>query len=201
MWSGTSSKPFRPRCPLVCEDCDDYIAHRLAYIQAHRIAHVLIACRWSDIVGSGGEPEADRLRNIALAAKLRARLAQIRATGADIWILLQVPRLNLRKRLLEHTAAKFYGTTTTLYAREESGEFRAVSRAMLEQMAAEYGIRLLDPMPMMCSQKGCPYLYRGEPVYFDRDHVHPRGGIHYNGVFRPMMEAIIARRRAAGAER
>ena len=37
------------------------------------------------------------------------------------------------------------------------------------------GVKLLDPLPYLCTEKECPGALKGRPLYFDDDHLNPWG--------------------------
>ena len=193
-------------CPIYCEHCEETIEPILQYIHTRGIQDVLLICRWdgqftSIVPDSSREAEIEELLQRHQTTKLRSlnervhlRFAKIHATGATIWFLMQVPYLNISRRTLEYAAHDAQGTSTTLYAQEQ-GNFRAMLQAMLERIPAAFNIQILDPMPLMCSKQGCPYIYQGEAVYIDEDHLQRITALRYKDVFLPMMEAIVTRQK------
>ena len=64
-----------------------------------------------------------------------------------------------------------------------------------QDMAAERcGVKLLDPLPYLCSDGRCWGDVDGLPIYYDDDHMNERGGALLIPLFRQIFESNIALR-------
>jgi hypothetical protein len=70
-------------------------------------------------------------------------------------------------------------------------EYRQRNAFVLEtqDMAAERcGVKILDPIPYLCSDSRCRGDVGGQPIYFDDDHLSERGGSLLIPMFRTVFE-------------
>lgn len=69
---------------------------------------------------------------------------------------------------------------------EEYHERHKVAWAAQDRAAAECGVKILDPLPYLCSDGRCWGDVDGLPIYYDDDHLSERGGQLLIPLFRQM---------------
>jgi hypothetical protein len=58
--------------------------------------------------------------------------------------------------------------------------------AAQDAAAARCGVKILDPLPYLCTAQRCDGLRDGRPLYFDEDHLSEHG----NRLLVPMFQAV-----------
>jgi peptidoglycan/LPS O-acetylase OafA/YrhL len=68
--------------------------------------------------------------------------------------------------------------------RERNGFVWAAQDAARDQC----GVKILDPLPYLCTGDVCPGALNGRPLYYDDDHLSESGNKHLVGMFKPVFQ-------------
>ncbi len=106
------------------------------------------------------------------------------AKWRPVWMVRPIPEMGIdvpravgRALILGQTPQ--VSITTTAYT-----ERNAMVMAAQDRAAEQCGIRILDPLPYLCSKDACFGARDGRPVYFDDDHLSEYGGQLVSPMFR-----------------
>ncbi|ODT11023.1 MAG: hypothetical protein ABS35_41730 [Kaistia sp. SCN 65-12] len=79
---------------------------------------------------------------------------------------------------------------------EEYRKRHAFVWSVQDEAAARCGVRILDPLPYLCSDGRCWGDVGGRPIYYDDDHLSERGGAQlipiFQSIFKPEVQAARA---------
>jgi peptidoglycan/LPS O-acetylase OafA/YrhL len=171
-----TTSAFSPR-----EQAPAYNAAVLDYVRAERVRTVLLAAAWC-----GYDDEGGRLQH-ALHETLRA----LRAAGADVWIMKQVPfqPVDVPRAL---AAAVIFGRP--LDERALSLAAHRTAAAEQDRMFAELpalGVRVLDPLPFfsVAGSDVTKLASDGRSLYIDAHHLSVHGALRLVPLFEPMFAA------------
>ncbi|MCP1453122.1 acyltransferase family protein [Pseudomonas kilonensis] len=190
-------------CPPILGDgprqrCRDFNERTMEQVRRLQIKDVVLASNWSlyiygredgdrklllDPRDSTGEAEA------RMAAALRAQVAAIRAAGAQVWLFKEVPlqRQGVISRL----------TSLARVGRSAEGLSRPLKEHLVRQhflsalfdsmSAADPGVHVIDPTPLMCAGQLCDIEVRGRSQYKDEDHLSDIGSARLAPLFAPVL--------------
>lgn len=130
--------------------------------------------------------ESDSVASI-FADRLLSTACQLAAEREVYWIQpipempVDVPRWMARQALIS-------GTVTNVSTPIDSvRERHAFANQVLETAVANCGIRLLDPLPLLCDDSRCSGSLGGVPLYYDEHHLSEIG----NKRLTPIFESIL----------
>ncbi|WP_422776613.1 acyltransferase family protein [Pseudomonas mediterranea] len=190
-------------CPPILSDdprprCKDFNERTMEQVRRLQIKDVVLASNWSLYVygREDGDKKVllDPRDNTAeaearMAAGLKARVAAIRATGAQVWLFKEVP--------LQRKGAIGRLTSLARIGRSAEGLGRPLSEHMARQRflsalfdsmkAADPGVHVIDPTPLMCSDRVCPIEVNGYSQYRDEDHLSDVGSARLGPLFAPLL--------------
>ncbi|MCI0993623.1 acyltransferase [Pseudomonas sp. ICMP22404] len=190
-------------CPPILSDdprprCKDFNERTMDQVRRLKIRDVVLASNWSLYVygREDGDKKVllDPRDNTAeaearMAAGLKARVAAIRATGAQVWLFKEVP--------LQRKGAIGRLTSLARIGRSAEGLGRPLSEHMARQRflsalfdsmkAADAGVHVIDPTPLMCSDRVCPIEANGYSQYRDEDHLSDVGSARLGPLFAPLL--------------
>jgi len=190
-------------CPPILSDdprprCKDFNERTMEQVRRLQIKDVVLASNWSLYVY--GREDGDKKvlldprdktaeAEARMAAGLKARVAAIRATGAQVWLFKEVP--------LQRKGAIGRLTSLARIGRSAEGLGRPLSEHMARQRflsalfdsmkAADPGVHVIDPTPLMCSDRVCPIEVNGYSQYRDEDHLSDVGSARLGPLFAPLL--------------
>ncbi|MEX5686824.1 acyltransferase family protein [Pseudomonas silesiensis] len=103
-------------------------------------------------------------------------------------LIYNVPKTMGRTLLMEN---QYHRVSMTL---EEYQKRNAYLLETQDMAAARCGVKLLDPLPYLCSEGRCWGDVDGLPIYYDDDHMNERGGALLIPLFRQIFGANMAER-------
>jgi hypothetical protein len=190
-------------CPPILSDdprprCKDFNERTMEQVRRLKIKDVVLASNWSLYVygREDGDKKVllDPRDNTAeaearMAAALKARVAAIRATGAQVWLFKEVP--------LQRKGAIGRLTSLARIGRSAEGLGRPLDEHLARQhflgalfdsmKAADPGVHVIDPTPLMCSDRICPIEANGYSQYRDEDHLSDLGSARLGPLFAPLL--------------
>ena len=117
----------------------------------------------------------------------------LRAQGARVWIVEQVPTQPKEVPAWLATVAKHGGDPTVLG--RTASEHRARQRFVagtFRKLADGRSVRLVDPAEVLCASGRCLTSRDGRSLYIDYRHLSTFGAMQLRDFFRPMFQAIAA---------
>lgn len=152
------------------------------FVRNRRVPVVLLAAFW------GSYPERDR-NGMSLHEGVRRTVETLRAYGADVWLLRDVPAHPVAVPMALARQELFGGDLTALTAdrdsyKKQSGPFIAVRAA-----ASSAGAQIVDLEPLLFdSRRGLFKMEdEGVPLYLDNHHLTPAGARMMSPSLRPML--------------
>lgn len=156
----------------------------LDWVRRKRVNHVLLVAYWSFYLNADNGP--DRLRRGLLAT-----ISALQESGANVWVLRQVPkhRWNVPKALASTVLSGGNPAELGLPIAEQLKAFHSQD-AIFEGLAAR-GVTVLDPTSFFFRP---PDLYRaaadGKALYYDSHHLTIDGAMLLRPLFDPLWSAI-----------
>ncbi|MBK7143969.1 MAG: acyltransferase [Xanthomonadales bacterium] len=197
--AGSSARiRFMPECPPLVgysptlvglqrvRGCEQFNLDVLAEVEQLRAAGlntVVIAARWSAYVSNP--------RALAMAHDgLEATLSRIGALGLRALVVAPVP--------------EFYHEVPTCLARrppmacgisrDQADANRAVAWSLLSLATDRVeSVTLIDPFPLVCSQRDCPAYDRGEVLFSDAHHLSELGSMRLRPAFSELLSRQFSR--------
>ena len=122
---------------------------------------------------------------------LAGTIDALRARGARVWIVEQVPTQPKEVPAWLATVAKHGGDPTVLgrTATEHRARQRFVARTF-QGLADGRTVRLVDPAEVLCASGRCLTSREGRSLYIDYRHLSTFGAMQLRDFFRPMFQAI-----------
>ena len=192
-------------CPPIIDEhlrqqCKDFNKRNMALVLERGIKDVVLAANWSLYIygredGDGDKQFLlDRKDNMAqaeqrLAVGLKAQVAELRAAGVQVWLFKEVP--------LQHKSFIDRLTSLARIGRSAEGLGRPLNEHLARQQfftslfgsmsAADSGIHVIDPTPLMCKDGLCMIDVDGHSQYKDADHLSDAGSARLSPLFAPML--------------
>ncbi|WP_201191509.1 acyltransferase family protein [Pseudomonas fluorescens] len=190
-------------CPPIQSDdprqkCRDFNEHTMDQVRRLGIKDVVLASNWSLYVYGREDGDRKVLLNehddtaqaeARMAAALKARVASIRATGAQVWLFKEVP--------LQRKGAVSRLTSLARVGRSAEGLGRPLEEHLARQhflshlfdsiSAADPGVHVIDPAPLMCADQVCSIEVNGHSQYKDEDHLSDAGSARLSPLFAPLL--------------
>ncbi|AKJ97006.1 acyltransferase family protein [Pseudomonas sp. MS646] len=178
--------------------CRDFNERTMEQVRRLHIRDVVLAANWSLYVYGREDGDKKHMLNrlddrataeARMAAAIKARVATIRATGAQVWLFKEVPlqRLGTISRLtsLARTGRSAEGLGRPL--QEHLARQQALSALFASMSAADAGVHVIDPAPMMCPGEVCRIEVNGHTQYKDEDHLSDIGSTRLSPLFAPLL--------------
>ena len=170
---------------------------------------VVLAARWSlYLYGqmSGDKEHAlkdprtgEYVRAVAeqrFAEGLRARINGLRAAGHRVWLVKEVPLqeiivpYRLSRLAMMHRPVDREG----LPVEEHVARQAFITRLFDELAAADSGVAVLDPAPLLCGADGlCRVELNGRALYTDDNHLSEVGARHIEAFLEPLFRSLQSR--------
>ncbi|SDB32655.1 Peptidoglycan/LPS O-acetylase OafA/YrhL, contains acyltransferase and SGNH-hydrolase domains [Pseudomonas sp. NFACC23-1] len=190
-------------CPPILSDdlhqrCKDFNERTMEQVRRLQIKDVVLASNWSLYVYGREDGDNHLLLNprdnraqaeSRMAAALKARVALLRAAGVQVWLFKEVPlqRKNAIDRL---TSLARVGRSTEGLGRplQEHLSRQHFFSALFDSMsAADPGVHVIDPTPLMCPGQICSIEVNGHSRYKDEDHLSDLGSTRLRPLFAPVL--------------
>ena len=188
--------------------CREHNAAALRIIDDRRIPLVFLVARWPrEVLGgeNGNEgpfydpavPAVSTDRSAPVAAALDATLASLRSPARRVVLVMDVPEpgydvpLALARAALHGTDARVNPSRSSVEARQ------ALTRDLLQSIAARHGSLIVDPLPAFCDAATCRVEQDGVSRYVDADHLTQGAARGLAPLFRPLFEPALAGGRLA----
>jgi peptidoglycan/LPS O-acetylase OafA/YrhL len=190
-------------CPPILSDdprqrCKDFNERTMEQIRRLQIKDVVLASNWTLYVYGREDGDRKVLLNqydnspqaeARMERALRARVAQIREAGAQVWLFKEVPQQ--RKGTVSRlTSLARIGRSTNGLGRP-TNEYLARERFLndlFDDMSeADPGVHVIDPSSMMCSADTCNVEIDGQALYKDDGHLSDKGAARLTPLFIPML--------------
>ncbi|MEO6680091.1 MAG: acyltransferase family protein [Pseudomonas sp.] len=190
-------------CPPVLGDeprqrCKDFNEQTMARVRSLGIKDVVLASNWSLYVYGREDGDKKVLLNPhdttaqaeqRMATAIKARVAALRAAGAQVWLFEEVP-LQRKGMIARLTSLARIGRSAEGLGRplEEHLARQQFFRTLFASMsAADPGVHVIDPTPMMCSDGVCNIEVNGHSQYKDEDHLSDIGSARLSPLFTPVL--------------
>ncbi|QKV66941.1 acyltransferase [Pseudomonas sp. 43A] len=190
-------------CPPILSDdprqrCKDFNEQTMERVRSLGIKDVVLASNWSLYVYGREDGDKKVLLNAhdttaqaeqRMAAALKARVAALRAAGAQVWLFKEVPLQ--RKGIINRL------TSLARIGRSAEGLGRPLEEHLARQQflstlfdamsAADPGVHVIDPTPLMCANGICSIEVNGHSQYKDEDHLSDAGSARLSPLFAPLL--------------
>ncbi|WP_166221698.1 acyltransferase family protein [Pseudomonas atagonensis] len=190
-------------CPPILSDdprqrCKDFNEQTMERVRSLGIKDVVLASNWSLYMYGREDGDKKVLLNpqddIAqaeqrMAVALKARVAALREAGVQVWLFKDVP--------LQHKGAINRLTSLARIGRSAEGLGRPLEEHLARQhfisvlfeamSAADPGVHVIDPTPMMCAGGVCSIEVNGHSQYRDEDHLSDAGSARLSPLFAPIL--------------
>jgi hypothetical protein len=184
--------------------------HRVEKAMAEkRFSDVVLAARWSLYVYgqmSGDKEHALKdpstgkyVRAVAeqrFAEGLRERVRQLRAAGHRVWLVKEVP---LQKIIVPYRLSRLAMMNRPvadegLPVADHLERQAFIARVFEELAAADTGVTVLDPAPLLCGADGlCRVELNGRALYTDDNHLSEVGARHVEAFLEPLFRSLQSR--------
>ncbi|MDP9101767.1 MAG: acyltransferase, partial [Actinomycetota bacterium] len=170
-----------PRCP-------DYVDQVLKEIDRVRPALVVIAhSSWEYEQELRGRTDPDP--DATWARALLATVERIRASGASVLLVQDVPRLGLRPQPCRFGAVRPVECSVTRAAvAERQG---AVASAERRALAGLHGVLTADPASVLCGPRACDAIFGDRLLYADNQHLNTFGSLRLAPALKDWMGAAL----------
>jgi peptidoglycan/LPS O-acetylase OafA/YrhL len=130
-------------------------------------------------------PETSRA---ALLSQLPSTIDRILATGTRVVLFKSPPLLkkNLSKR-------NYSSRVDIEVSRAEHSRFEELLAPVIDRQAAEKGIAVFDPAPLLCQER-CQSVVREIPMYSDDNHVTEQGALLYKAEVERLLLPLVQAR-------
>ncbi|MBT2340308.1 MULTISPECIES: acyltransferase family protein [Pseudomonas] len=178
--------------------CREFNDRTMEQVRSLHIRDVVLAANWS--LYAYGREDGDKKHMLnphdsraeaeaRMATAIRARVALIRATGAQVWLFKEVPlqRLGTISRL---TSLARIGRSAEGLGRplqEHLARQRFLSVLFDSMSAADPGVHVIDPASLMCPDEVCRIEVNGYSQYKDEDHLSDIGSTRLSPLFAPLL--------------
>lgn len=190
-------------CPPILSDdprqrCKDFNEQTMERVRSLQIKDVVLASNWSLYVYGREDGDKKVLLNqhddtaqaeARMAAALKARVVAIRETGAQVWLFKEVP-LQRKGAISRLTSLARVGRSAEGLGRpleEHLARQRFLSNLFDSLSAADPGVHVIDPTPLMCADKVCSIEVNGHSQYKDEDHLSDTGSARLSPLFAPVL--------------
>lgn len=192
-------------CPPIVSDqprkkCRDFNDRTMEQIRLLHIKDVMLASSWTLYMYVREDGNKNMLLDrdddpaeaeVRMAEAIKARVAAIRAAGAQVWLFKEVPqqRKGSVDRLISLSRV---GRTSAALGRpleEHLAHERFINRLFESMSANDPGVHIIDPTPMMCGIETCNIEADGEARYRDDGHLSDTGGARLYPLFEPMLRS------------
>jgi hypothetical protein len=161
--------------PTACQRFNNAV---LDFVGRNSLKGVILVARWSQLpIGS-------------LRHQLDTLVKAIGSSGAEIWIVEEVPKPNrtvpamLAKAAMDNANASELGPSYATFTEQQQNV-----RAVFADFAAR-GVHLLDPSSAMCTSAQCAIEAQGRSLYYDDNHLSAFGASWLAPLFLPMFRKI-----------
>ena len=190
-------------CPPILSDdlrqrCRDFNENTMEQVRRLQIKDVVLASNWSLYVYGREDGDKKVLLNprdsrveaeARMAAALKARVEMLREAGAQVWLFKEVP-LQRKGAISRLTSLARVGRSAEGLGRplQEHLARQGFLSALFDSMsAADPGVHVIDPTPLMCSGQICSIEVNGYSQYRDEDHLSDLGSARLSPLFTPML--------------
>jgi peptidoglycan/LPS O-acetylase OafA/YrhL len=150
--------------------CGKFIRHALDIVKTRQIKRVVIAGSWLEY-------------GPAISLTIGPTLKTFRATDADVTLIGQSPNFYLQPFAMAQRLGKADDLNVTL----DIGLQAAKINEELATLAAENGVRFINPIAALCSGSLCPTRVNGEELYVDYGHFTPAGSTRAASAYFPYL--------------
>ncbi|MCJ8204991.1 acyltransferase family protein [Pseudomonas sp. RGM2987] len=190
-------------CPPILSDdprqrCRDFNEHTMEQVRRLQIKDVVLASNWSLYVYGREDGDRKVLLNAhdstaeaeaRMAAALQARVKAIREAGAQVWLFKEVP-LQRKGVISRLTSLARVGRSAEGLGRplqEHLARQHFLSTLFDAMSAADPGVHVIDPTPLMCASGVCSVELNGHTQYKDEDHLSDAGSARLSPLFAPVL--------------
>ncbi|MBK5526862.1 acyltransferase [Pseudomonas sp. TH08] len=193
-------------CPPILSDdprqrCKDFNEQTMERVRSLGIKDVVLASNWSLYMYGREDGDKKVLLNPhddtaqaeqRMAVALKARVAALRQAGVQVWLFKEVPlqRKGIINRL---TSLARIGRSAEGLGRpleEHLARQRFISVLFESMSAADPGVHVIDPTPMMCAGEVCSIEVNGHSQYRDEDHLSDAGSARLSPLFAPLLLGV-----------
>ncbi|WP_018927570.1 acyltransferase family protein [Pseudomonas umsongensis] len=190
-------------CPPVLSNdlrqrCKDFNEQTMERVRSLQIKDVVLASNWNLYIY--GREDGDKkvllnqYDNMAqaeerMAMALKARVAAIRGAGAQVWLFKEVP-LQRKGSIDRLTSLARIGRSAEGLGRpleEHLARQRFLNTLFDSLSAADSGVHVIDPTPLMCVGQICSIEVNGHSQYKDEDHLSDAGSARLSPLFAPVL--------------
>jgi hypothetical protein len=192
--------------------CPHLARRQLAFVKAHQIKRVLLAARWSlytdgeydgpkpnyRLTSADGGDTGEPRPHGAFASGLAATLQAYRALGVEVFVLMQVPQQKVvpEKVYTDIAYMMFLKETQAAEAMSRQAsidlpshrKLQAYNRTVIERLAKENGVTVLNPDAFFCSGERCLIGDARNSYYRDANHLNTGGASRMAPLLRSLFE-------------
>ncbi|WP_342653984.1 acyltransferase family protein [Pseudomonas sp. F3-2] len=179
------------------KQCADFNKRVASLIQEKRIHDVVLAARWSlylygaedgDMRNAIYKRESREVAEQRVSAQIRETVASIRQTGAQVWLVKEVP-LQRQGTIARLSSLAMVGRSAADVGRpitDHLARQRFISELFASLSAADPDVHVLDPAPILCPDGICRAALNGVSQYKDEDHLSDHGGERMKPLLAPV---------------
>jgi len=193
-------------CPPILSDdprqrCKDFNEQTMEQVRRLQIKDVVLASNWNLYVYGREDGDKTVLLNqhdntaqaeARMAAAVKARVAAIREADAQVWLFIEVPQQR-KGAVARLTSLARVGRSTEGLGRpleEHLARQHFLSDLFHSMSAADPGVHVIDPTPLMCGERVCNIEVNGHSQYRDEGHLSDAGSARLSPLFVPMLLGI-----------
>ncbi len=178
--------------------CIDFNEQTMKKVRSLGIKDVVLASNWSLNVYGREDGDKKVLLNSSdntaqaeqrMTVALKARVAALREAGVQVWLFKDVP-LQSKGSVNRLTSLARIGRSAEGLGRplEEHLARQHFINTLFDSMsAADPGVHVIDPTPMMCTNGICSIEVDGRSQYRDEDHLSDMGSARLSPLFAPLL--------------
>lgn len=179
------------------KQCGDFNKRVIDLIQHKQIHDVVLAARWSlylygaedgDMRNAIYKHDSRLVAEQRLAAQIKETVASVRQTGAQVWLVKEVP-LQRQGTIARLSSLAMVGRSADDVGRpiaEHVARQRFISQLFASLSAADPNVHVLDPAPIMCPDGICRAALDGVSQYKDEDHLSDYGAERMKPLLAPI---------------
>ncbi|WP_246679854.1 acyltransferase family protein [Mesorhizobium sp. B2-3-5] len=191
------------------QGCLEFNAAVRRLIAARQIPLVFLVAYWPKYVHDSELPHEGVFFDASMPPPLEDKSAQIGEAldrlmadltrqGTKVVLVMDVPEMG---RYVPEAAARAMltgGSTDIAPPWDYIAKRQALSRAILADLAAKYGARIVDPLSAFCSKGHCEAVRDGMPLYKDADHLTGSAARSLAYLYEPVFASLVARGASEG---
>ncbi len=168
------------------EACNDFNQDVLTFIKDNpEITRVIMISRWSAYARRLNRTDETK----SFDEHLKIVFETLTAHGKDIYFVVEVPQLAMKRVPLYLARAKYYGQEVHLETSlKDHLEKQKTVYKTIENLKGNYKFSILYPHNALCHEDICAVIHDGRPLYYDDDHLSTYGASHIQDAYRSLFQ-------------